>query len=395
MVRRTLCPNPMPKHILLFLGIIILTFSGVTLAAAQTVNPPDDPVEFGAWLYGGYCAGCHGPYTTNIAGENLEADELRDAISGDGRGCRVKWSILHGGSLTGKQINALVAFISAWQEAGGPPNLPPLPVFPTFTPEPSATPDSFKPTEIPSPTPLVETDPQILAITNANPIALGARLYTRRCYRCHLSYEYGRMAIGMDEEKIKRTINEGKAGTSMPAFGWREGGNLRVKEVNALVAYILAWEKLESEPALPEQLFVPPTPDPQALQMTPLLQVPPLTGRVEKGLALYGEHCQPCHGLGGVGAIAPSLRKDWNSVRADLTIRSTIVNGIPGTSMPAWGKQFDGEQVNSLVALLLEWSQDSPLVDEKPQESAANFWPLGFLMILLLPIGWFWRRKAD
>jgi len=382
----------MLKHILTIFGILLLTFCLVSFASAQSTNPPEDPVEFGAWLYSGYCERCHGSYETSIAGQDLAGNDLRSAITGEARGCSEKWGIAQGGPLKKKEIDALVVFISAWQEAGSLPDFQPLPAFPTSTPEPSATPDSFKPTEISSPTPPVETDPQILAITNANPIAMGARLYTRRCYRCHLGYEFGRMAIGMDEEKIKHTINEGKAGTSMPAFGGREGGNLRVKDVNALLAYILAWEKLESEPALPEQLFIPPTPDPQALQMIPLLQVPALTGRVEIGLALYGEHCQSCHGLGGVGAIAPSLQKNWNSVRADLTIRSTIVAGIPGTSMPAWAEKFDTEQLNSLVALLLEWSEDPALEDRKPQETAVNYWPLGFLMILLLPIGWYWRR---
>ena len=380
---------------LIIITIVILFFSGITLAAAQSGNPPDDPLAHGEWLYGGYCTGCHGSYKLDIAGRDLKAGELRDAISGDVRGCRVKWSILHGGPLTGKQINALTAFITAWQEKGGPPDLPPLPVFPTFTPEPSATSDHFKPTEIPSPTPLVETDPQILAIINANPVAMGARLFTRRCYRCHLSYQYGRMAIGMDEEKLKETITKGKVGSSMRAFGWREGGNLITKEINALAAYILAWEKLGSEPALPEPLFIPPTPDPHALQMKPLLQVPLVEGRVQKGLALYGEHCQSCHGVGGYGALAPCLRKDWNSVRADLTIRAVILNGVPGAAMPAWGERLNADQINNLVALILEWSQDPPLKSASPrQEIDPIVWLPVILVILILPISWFWRHKA-
>jgi len=386
----------MCKYLLTFFGILLLAFSTVSLAAAQSDNPPDDPVEFGAWLYGGYCERCHGSYETSVAGRDLQGDELRAAITGEARGCREKWGILQGGPLKKKEIDALVAFITAWQEAGGPPDLSgaALPTFPTATPEPTATPDSFKPTEIPSPTPLVETDPQILAITSANPVALGARLYTRRCYRCHLDYAYGRQGLGLDEEKIRRTVEEGKAGTSMLAFGWRNGGNLRSKEVSAIVAYILAWEKLGSEPALPEALFIPPTPNPEALKMSPLKQVPPVEGRVEKGLALYGEHCQRCHGLGGNGASAPALHKDWNSVRADLTIRSTIVNGVPGSAMPTWGEQFDEEQVNSLVALLLEWSQDPPLIEETSQKTEPAPFLLLLLAVLFLPIGWFWFRRA-
>ncbi len=374
-------------------GLALLAFAGITLASAQEITPPEDPVAHGAWLYGGYCVRCHGPYEETVAGEALEADELRDAISGKARGCQVKWGILQGGPLTRGELDALVAFITAWQEAGGLPDLPPLPAFPTATPEASPTPDSFKPTETPAPTAYVETNPEILLITENNPVALGARLYTRRCYRCHLSYAYGRMGIGMEEEKIKRTINEGKAGTSMPAFSLREGGTLKVSEVNAIVAYILAWEKLEAEPALPSVLFLPPTPAPEALQMTALLPVAPVEGRVEKGLALFGEHCQGCHGLGGFGAAGPSLHKNWRSVRPDLTIRATLVNGIPGSAMPAWGAQLDEEQINSLVALLLEWSQDPPEIEERSVETGGVPWPLGLLVALLIPIGWVWRRR--
>jgi mono/diheme cytochrome c family protein len=125
-----------------------------------------------------------------------------------------------------------------------------------------------------------------------------------------------------------------------------------------------------------------------------LKQVPPVEGRVEKGMVLYGEHCQGCHGLGGNGASAPGLHKDWHSVRPDLTIRSTIVNGIPGSAMPAWDGQFDEEQVNSLVALLLEWSQDPPLAEETSQKTESAPWFLVLLAVLCLPVGWFWFRRV-
>jgi len=384
------------RFLFLFLGVALLTLTSVTLSAAQTEEPPqDDPVAYGASLYNAYCMRCHGSYETTVAGESTALEELHDAISGDGRGCQVRWGVLNGGELNSKKIDALVAFITAWQQAGRPPNLSSeLQTLPTFTPEPSPTPDDFKPTEIPPPTAMVETNPEILSIINNNPVALGARIYTRRCYRCHLEYSYGRQGLGMDEEKIKRIINEGKAGTSMPAFGWREGGNLKVKEVASVAAYILAWEQLGSEPALPDVLFVAPTPDPLALQMVPLLQVHPVEGRVEEGFTLYSEYCQECHGLEGVGAVAPYLRRDWNSVRADLTIRAGINGGSHPSSFAAEGVSLTEEQVNSLTALIIEWSQDPPLEEETTQEDGANFWMMSLVVVIFLPVGWLWFRRT-
>jgi mono/diheme cytochrome c family protein len=292
----------------------------------------------------------------------LNAAELEQAIAGDARdGCQVKWSRKKGGPFSTREISAVVAYIQAWNETGGQLDLPELPPYPTATPFPTATPKGGKagviePTYTPQPT----LDPQLRLIIEGSTLAQGAWLYTEHCYRCHLGYEYSRMGVGLAVDRVKRTITNGKAGTSMPAFGLSEGGKLRVREINSIVEYIQAWEKLGSQPALPEVLFIPPTPNPESLQMIPLPEIPPVQGQPELGMAIYAEHCVSCHEAGGQGGLGPRLAKDWGSVRADLTIRSTIRQGVPGSAMQAWSQSAGGplsdEQIDHLVALILAWS---------------------------------------
>ena len=146
----------------------------------------------------------------------------------------------------------------------------------------------------------------------------------------------------------------------MPAFALPQGGSLKAREIKAIADYILAWEKLGSQPALPEVLLIPPTPNPEALAMITLPDIPPVRGDPDLGLALFAEHCAGCHGSEGQGAAGPRLAKAWGVVRADLTIRSTIRLGAVTGGMPGWGKAAGGPlsdtEIDHLVTLILAWS---------------------------------------
>lgn len=360
-------------------------------ALAETVTPPTDPVEHGAWLYQGLCARCHGSSTEKTPpGLDLEETELRDAISGKRRGCTVRWAIVYNGPLSGAQIDVLVSFLVAWRDSGGQLDLPPLPPFPTPTPFPTATLPADAPTPQPTPTGYVETDERILLITTHNPVAAGARLYTRRCYRCHFDYGSTRIAIGMDAEKLEETIVKGKPGTSMPAFGWRNGGNLKSRDIAAVVAYITAWETLQADPALAPDLFVQPTPDPLLLRPLPTPAIQVRGGALEEGQRLFTRHCAHCH----EGGTAPSLQREWHTLRADLTIRSAILQGVPGTPMQPWGERLSEDEVNSLTALIIEWSPDS-VTPLSPAEESGMGWlpPLGALLLVLPALVWLAQRR--
>jgi hypothetical protein len=81
---------------------------------------------------------------------------------------------------------------------------------------------------------------------------------------------------------------------------------------------------------------------------------------------LYNLHCKRCHAGPDEGDIGPRLAKDWYSVRPDLTIKSTVLLGVPGSLMPSWGQEQGGplaeQDVNDLVAYILTWSpeKDTP-----------------------------------
>jgi mono/diheme cytochrome c family protein len=81
--------------------------------------------------------------------------------------------------------------------------------------------------------------------------------------------------------------------------------------------------------------------------------------QLELGARLYAENCAVCHGPNGEGRVGATLAKDWPSIRPDLTVRTIIVNGVPGTAMPAWGQANGGPlseaETEALTAYILSW----------------------------------------
>ncbi len=114
-----------------------------------------------------------------------------------------------------------------------------------------------------------------------------------------------------------------------------------------------------------------------------------LNGReVEAGADLYGQYCYSCHGKRGEGIpqLAPAInRKDLFDGRREKEIgwsgsvegflKNTIAGGRPVQSrpdlyaahMPTWSQEFGGpmrpDQIDSLVAFVLNWQDQSPEVN--------------------------------
>jgi mono/diheme cytochrome c family protein len=84
-----------------------------------------------------------------------------------------------------------------------------------------------------------------------------------------------------------------------------------------------------------------------------------LQAQTELGARLYAENCAICHGPNGEGRVGATLAKNWPSIRPDLTVKTIIVNGVPGTAMPAWGQEkggpLNGEEIDALVSYILSW----------------------------------------
>ena len=86
--------------------------------------------------------------------------------------------------------------------------------------------------------------------------------------------------------------------------------------------------------------------------------------KLEFGARLYAENCALCHGEDGEGRVGATLAKDWPSIRPDLRVRETIINGVPGTLMPAWSSAMGGplneEEIDALVFYILSWQSGGP-----------------------------------
>jgi mono/diheme cytochrome c family protein len=360
------------------LGVALLGVCGVLFPLEVMAQDPvdetlSDPVALGAWLYEGNCVRCHGHYQQErVGGGYREKDELEEAI--ESGGCQIKWGRLYDGPLKGKEIKALAEFMLAWEELGQAPNLPELPSQPTPTPRPSPTPagESIPPTPTPTPDPMTD---EIKRIIEYNEVAKGAWLYTQHCYRCHQSYASYRQGAGMSAEEIRKFTEEGKTATQMTPFARKFGGPLFGSEIDAIVNYIVVWEALGAEPALPPALLVAPTPDPALLKPVSLPEVPLVDGDAQRGARLFALHCAECHGAAGEGRIGPRPAKAWSSVRPDLIIQSTIERGVTASAMPAWGEDAGGplseNDVSDLTALILVWSQQAAAPPPEAQAISA------------------------
>jgi mono/diheme cytochrome c family protein len=87
-----------------------------------------------------------------------------------------------------------------------------------------------------------------------------------------------------------------------------------------------------------------------------------LTGRaaagrgLERGGGLFSVYCVACHGEGGRGGslTAVALRDAAREVD-DTTLRNVVVDGLPGTAMPGFGRTLDPDQVDDVVAFIRSW----------------------------------------
>ena len=134
------------------------------------------------------------------------------------------------------------------------------------------------------------------------------------------------------------SILRGVPGTPMPSFA----GRLSERDIWAVTAYIRGFSpqvELDSVPGQPGDSV-----------------------RTELGKEVYAAQCAGCHGEFGAGdgdaaksfdtpprALADG---DWLSGRSDQQLHSTIMEGVPGTSMPAFYDELTAPQVDAVVAYL-------------------------------------------
>jgi mono/diheme cytochrome c family protein len=110
----------------------------------------------------------------------------------------------------------------------------------------------------------------------------------------------------------------------------------------------------------------------------------PGRGVAALGVADYLLNCSTCHGIEGQGVDAPPLRNSqYIQTAGDQAIYNVIVNGFPGTQMPAWllanGGPLVAAQINNIVAYLhtLQGVSPVPPVSPAPPEPTETPLPPG------------------
>ena len=243
---------------------------------------------------------------------------------------------------------------------------------------------------------------------NADELELGSRLYAENCAVCHGISGQGRIGATLDKNwpsikpdaTIRTTINQGIPGSTMQAFGKSYGGPFNETEIDALVSYILSWQTT----GIPD-----PSNFPTPTTRPPISPIPDVKGDPNRGAILYDQNCAMCHGVNGEGRVGTSLSKNWPSIRPDLTVRATIAQGIPGTTMQAFSQTAGGplteNQIDDITAyvMTLPSAEASGPVAEATPESTESSPFTGFtgvlvtailLILIIVVILWVQRQRG-
>lgn len=186
----------------------------------------------------------------------------------------------------------------------------------------------------------------------------GATIFSTFCSGCHGEKGQGNRYPGQpyfpsvgnpdfhavaSDDFIRETIQRGRPGRRMPAWGEKEGG-LRPAEIDAVLAHLR--ELGGTEPAADRQ----PT--------------PPVEGDVALGTQLYTAHCAGCHGASGEGTEAPALNNAvLLAAASDDYLTETIGRGRGGTLMPGFRTAsttrpaLSPAEINAIVAFIRTWEE--------------------------------------
>lgn len=203
------------------------------------------------------------------------------------------------------------------------------------------------------------------AVPPPEPQSHGAELYGRMCSVCHGANGEGYKAdqaprlAGVEfqstvtDEHLRDAIKNGRASTTMSAWGKERGGPLSDPDIEAVIKFLRTWRK-GPEVALDEKA---------------------LAGQATQGEAVYARQCNRCHGARGVGG--PNIHignPQLLQTSSNGFLRYAIKNGRTGTAMPAFEKVLSEAEIEDLTTLLRSWSL--PPAPE-PEPVKASPLPLG------------------
>ncbi|OGV70602.1 MAG: hypothetical protein A3K19_06505 [Lentisphaerae bacterium RIFOXYB12_FULL_65_16] len=185
----------------------------------------------------------------------------------------------------------------------------------------------------------------------------GETLYSTFCAACHGASGQGMRYPGLPvspaiaspdflavaaDAFIAHTVQHGRPGRRMPAWGEKEGG-LRPQEIQAIVAYLRSMSGLAA-----------PEPDRQPARW--------VKGDTTAGNSLFATYCASCHGATGQGAEGPALNNTVLLASAsDTYLTETIRRGRRGTVMAGFEKPstvhpaLTPSEIESIVSYIRTW----------------------------------------
>ena len=214
---------------------------------------------------------------------------------------------------------------------------------PTPTEAPSAVEPTTAPTQPPTqaptepPTPTEETNPFPTEIPSA---VRGMAVFAANCTTCHGAAGDGSGLAGAADfadvafmrsrtpTDFFKSIRDGVDGTAMPAWG----GQLSEMEIWDVLYY--AW----------------------AFATTP--------EEISEGDMLFSESCVSCHGATGDGSgfegAADFTNQESVADRNPTEFFESIIGGVEGTAMSAWGDTFAEDQIWALVNYVWTFAYEYP-----------------------------------
>ncbi len=326
--------SSMPKLDLSRQDAEALTAVMLSLRSKNPTTPFDvgaQPELSGGALYGRYCSSCHGAdggpdaipgiRTPSLANRDMlaVADDgyLRRIIATGRSGTAMPAWGEHAGGLSDQEIDRIIQAMRAWEA------------------EPA----------------------QVAAVRAAiGDPEVGRAYYQGLCANCHGAQGDGGIGVSLSSDMflavasdrfLAETIIHGRPGTAMPS--WK---SFSAQAVSDLVAYIRTWE---AEP-------------PTFAEVRGVLGSENRARLARDGEFLYRRYCTSCHQAQGKGGIGPAIGgDDFLRVVSNRYLYRAIVEGRPGTGMPAW-RHLQKRQVAALIALVRSWQRGASFDPRLPVE---------------------------
>lgn len=184
----------------------------------------------------------------------------------------------------------------------------------------------------------------------------GKPMYVALCAPCHAADGRGYAADhapslvnptfleSASDEFLRRSIIDGRPGTSMGAYGKARGGPLDDAGVQRLIGYL-------REHGPPARMLLAAAP-----------------GNVVTGAGIYAKRCASCHGDATTRGETLSLGNPaFQAVATAAFLRHAIVHGRPGTKMEAFAGALSDEEIDGVVSYVRTLGNAAPEAARLPE----------------------------